>query len=149
MEQGMSGQSSGNNGDGREMSLSSGISQIARDLIYSNSFISGKIKKGKASCDKCGSPFPAIHPTFIVVDEANEEILCYPCNYKRLGIDVKELYKSKRNDGELEALRAQNRTIQELKISRKNKKSEKAIKPKKEAEIKKETSPDLFSGSTE
>jgi hypothetical protein len=149
MEQGMSGQSSDSNGGERAISLSSGISQIARELIYLNPFMSGKIKKGKANCDKCGSPFPAIHPMFVVVDEANEEILCYPCNYKRLGIDVAELYKSKRSDGELEALRLQNRAMQELKVSRKSKKAEKAVKPKKEAEVKKEKTPDLFSGSTE
>jgi hypothetical protein len=137
----------GDNRDGQTFSLSSGVSQITADFIYLNSFISGKIKNRKASCDKCGSPFPAIHPTFIVADEANEELLCYPCNYKRLGIDVRELYKSKRSDGELEALRAQNRAMQELKISRKSKKAEKAVKPKKEVEIKKETTPDLFSGS--
>lgn len=148
MEQEMSGQSRGNNGGGEALSLSSGISQIARDFIYSNQFISGKIKNGRASCDKCGSPFPAIHPMFIVVDDANKELICYPCNYKRLGIDVAEFYKSKRSDGELDALRLQNRTMQELKTSRK-KKMEVAVKPKKEVEVRKIKTPDLFSDSAE
>lgn len=127
-------------------SLSSDISRIRLDFIHANPFMSGKVKGGKANCDKCGSPFPAIHPMFIVTDEANGEIICYPCNYKRLGIDVAEFYKSKRNNGELEALKLQNQQIEQLKESRKRKKAEKPAKVKKEVEASKPNTPDLFSG---
>ena len=122
----------------------SGIGQIKSAFISSKSFVSGKIKNGKACCDKCGRPFPHIHPMFVIADELSEELLCYPCNYKRMGIDVSEFYKSKRSQSELEALKAQNRSIETLKSNRKKKKDAGA-KPQKKVESNSIKTPDLFS----
>lgn len=145
MEREMSRQLNADNGDEEIFSSSSGISQITADFIRSKSFISGKVKNGKANCDKCGTPFQCIHPMFVIADESSEELLCYPCNYKRLGIDVRELYKSKRSDSELATLRLQSRKIEELKINR-SKKKEPTAKAKKESDVSNIKTPDLFSG---
>lgn len=142
----MSGQSEYSQSEG--LVVVSGISHITSDFIGDHLFIRKKIKNGKANCDKCKTTFPCIHPMFVVADDASEEILCYPCNYKKLGIDVKELYKSKRSDSDLQALRLYNRQTEELKASRKKKKDV-AIKVKKEVETNKVKTPDLFSGSIE
>lgn len=142
----MSGHSGSNDSEGIDIAAS-GIRHIESDFIGNNLFVRKKIKNGRACCDKCGSPFPAIHPMFIIIDEASEELLCYPCNYKRLGIDVKEFYKSKRSDVELEELKLKNQQMRQLKESRKSKKGEKAVKEKKEVETNKPKTPDLFSGT--
>jgi DNA polymerase/3'-5' exonuclease PolX len=70
-------------------------------FINSRHFIRPKIVDGKLRCDKCANPFPSIIPFFVMIDDSAEELLCYPCNYKRMGISVEEFYKSKRKAGEL------------------------------------------------
>lgn len=83
------------------------VSSMIMEFINSKSFIRSKVVNNKAYCDKCKLPFPAILPMFVKIDESNEELLCYPCNYKRLGIDVKEMYRKKRGGNEIQSMKQQ------------------------------------------
>jgi len=76
------------------------IRTMELEFISSKRFIRGKLVDGKLYCDKCGNPFPFILAFYIVVRESDETLLCYPCNYGRMGMTVEEFYRSKRKDGE-------------------------------------------------
>lgn len=117
------------------------MEQLINDFINSKPYIRPKIKDGKASCDRCGTKFMAIHPTFICRNDSDQELLCYPCNYKRLGISAGEVYKNKRSDEERTMLEIQNRRDANNRYERK--KPEKKKKEKKPELIVKR--PNLFS----
>lgn len=145
MEQG-SERLEGNPSEGIDIAVS-GVSQIASDFIASHLFARSKIKNGEAHCDRCGSAFPAIHPIFIIADDSSEELFCYLCNYNRLGIDINKVYRDKRSNEELEALKVHNQKIKELKSSRQAKKRK--IKVYKKSKVSTIKTPDLFSDSTQ
>lgn len=78
------------------------ISVLENEFINSRPFIRTKIAMsgGRPKCDRCGHLFPAKLPMFIKINDADEELLCYPCDYKRNGIDVAKMYRDKRPEGE-------------------------------------------------
>ena len=57
------------------------------DFLQRYPFVRQKLKGGKLHCDRCGTGFVAMLPFYVVVIEVNEETICYPCNYKRAGIN--------------------------------------------------------------
>lgn len=105
MVQEMSGQSEHSQPEG--FVAMSGIGQITSDFISLHPYIRRKIKKGKAHCDKCEAPFAHIHPMFIVAVDSTEEILCYPCNYLRMGTSVEEVYRKKRDGSVIQNMKEQ------------------------------------------
>lgn len=117
------------------------IQQLMNDFVNSRPYIRPKIKNGKASCDRCGANFMAIHPTFICRNDSDEELLCYLCNYKRLGTSVEEVYRSKRSDEERVMLEIQSKNNASKGYERK--KTERKKKEKKQEPVIKR--PDLFS----
>lgn len=77
-------------------------------FLNSRPFIRTKLIDGKLGCGNCGRLFPANLPTYIQIDDSNEQLLCYPCNYNRLGTTAEEVHKSKRQQGEqLQTMREQ------------------------------------------
>ena len=120
--------------------LLSPVERLANDFINSRNYIREKIKDGKAGCDRCGAAFPAIHSVFICLNDSDEQLLCYPCNYKRLGISIEQVYKDKRSDEERVMLEIQSRrnASNGYEGERPKKKKEKRVKAA-------ESKPDLFS----
>jgi hypothetical protein len=81
------------------------------DIFQKYPFIGSKMKNGKLNCDRCGSEFFDINEFFIVVLESDKQIICYPCDYIRTGINP----VPKRDDNE---------KIADVRIKRKKKEKE-------------------------
>jgi hypothetical protein len=102
-------------------------------------FINKQIKDGKLYCT-CGAFIPSIHPTFAVILDKEQKVICYPCDYKRTGINpykeaIEEAEKKKK---ELEEKRIEHENIKQ----KKQKEKEDAIKEKEQKQLAKQKAQD-------